>query len=1623
MDDIKPRANKRRVVLQARTVGTASVRTNTAKIVRLRRVASLAGRSIFRLSGITKQTPIRRNYKSRLKHALVNFYRDQSAPTRLAYISLALIMVAAIVIEVSGPKKQLDRYSLRQIEGLLLEDPMPAYAEKLRTDPQSGTLKYNEGYVPGVDTSGESSGPKMTADFGGVQNEHKVTVNDPVNNVGITFKPRFKVDAPQKDQNRVVYPIKGKNASKVYTMKASGIKEDIILYKYIKDEIKFEYDVELATGLEMRSEQDGSLAVYGPEEPILGQVSTSNQKDADLLKKAQQKAEKTKLLFKIPAPFVIESNRDSSNAKAAYRLEGNKLTVHASNLKEAQYPLSIDPSVYVETASKLMRGNNETNLDFDVDNELIQKGKLTGGRFDTWTNTLAMPTNRLAHSSAVAGGYVYVAGGVDGTGAAQQTVYWSKFNTTTKALESPNPGNGACSNWCNSSVYNLPAGRYGHSMVAYNGFLYVIGGRDAGGAAVNTIYIAKLGANGEPSLWHPTDTNTANWTYWHTSSVSLSAAKSFGSAAAYNNRLYHVAGLGSDAQPVATVEYAQISPLGTISSWTTTGMVALPAARGQHSMQIYNDRVYVIGGNIANVSQNTVYYIKLATDGTMLGSWQTTTPFGTARVSNGGNFSTIWGGYIYISGGCTTQNGSGFCTAFAGDSQLASINADGSITDWTTISGVTNSRMGHSLVAWRNTLYTVGGCSAQNTTTGLCTTFLNVPQYGKINDDGDVSSVSDTVASGVGTCSGTNPYDCDMPPLGNNAGEGGRMSGGTIINNGFIYYIGGCTAAAQSSVCFTGNAGKAADTISYASIASDGTLVRVAAAACTTVGNAYYGSWCVDNTRTINGANGLAAFGYTVFNNVIYAVGGTDGTTWQSTVWRNSLNANGSIGTWATQSFATIGLGSARGYSYVFSRSNPNSSSMPGNLYVLGGCSGVTATDDGINCNGTIYPEVYKCNITSAGSIESGSGNQCTTTGQLQIDSEPGTGGTQGLGVMAGTVYANYVYLIGGQSPNQADRGSVMFAKIDNNNNIVDADGETATDNIWTTSASSISPARRRGVAFGYNGYIYALAGFASGSSLSDLMFAKIDVSTGDIGNFKVSQVTVNPRWDARAIVSNGYVYTFGGCSVGQPPADCTSITGSVQTFQLYNNYSGSPASYSASASQLFEDRYGLSAAVMNGYIYAVGGCKSSSDCNIPRKEVEYAQINPNGSIGSWQSSTLLPPSLVHMQLEAVGGTLYVIGGEDGGGSPYNTVYYSTMSGAAVSSWTAATHSLPAARSQMSATVWNDRIYVTGGKSDSAGTTTNTVYVSPSLSSGGNITSAWTSTTGFGTARSGHVAVAYANNLYILGGYTPSTYLNDTQFAKINSNGTVSGWTRGTSLPTRLRQADGFAANGFLYLFGGRSADTTCASNTIVAPISANTTIASGNNPTGIGEWFETNIKYTGDRYAASAVYSEGKAYIVGGACNGNLTGSNSVVQTTLQSQPQIAKYSRMIDTDTDVFPTKWLMNGLDNDIGARWKMRYRSSTAANAAWGQETNFGQITLGQPENYIPLNASGINTNFARYYYMSVSIDSSQAFGYPEDVSRGPTIADLTLFFTSDPNKRLRHGKTFTGGEQQPLDTPF
>ena len=1896
------------------------------------------------LTKLMRSKPVRRLAK--WYHAVVAKL-PRWMPTRLRHglvISSLVAIVVGIIILISHLLNP-PTYALGNA-GSLLSPTSQSHAQRVKYNEKESKFSFNEGYVASPSGIMQTPGPKITA----VANESAdqgLTVTDPTYKTSFTLKPQFDLHSGKQSGNRIIYPLKSGKGWLVYGMHSTSVKEDVVLTESPGDTLRLKYTLELSEGTQARQESDGSIGIYG-HELLLGDVATGTASDAELLEKARQNAPKNTLLFSIPAPVVIETGKTKSDIPSRFELSGDTLTVVTTDLNEASYPISIDPSIYVETAEKFMRGNNETNIDFNVQDTLIQKGQTTGARFDALNSTLSLPQARWQHGTAVAGGYSYVVGGNNGT-TNQASVYWSKFNTTTNEMSSPNPGNGTCSNWCTNGGYDLPSARKNLSLVAYNGYLYAIGGEDSSCTAgngtgtsgiCNTVYVAKLGANGEPQLWHPTDTNTNNWSYWYRD-ANLSTERSMAGASAYNNRLYLLGGKTSAASGgVTTVEYVNLNPNGTLTTWTNTGMTALPSVRFGHSVHTYNDHLYLVGGNSNGTLQSSVQYIKINPDGTLVSSWADANNFTTARMSWGGNFSTIWGGYLYIAGGCAAIDAEGECTSTGisngGKIELASLNADGSLAFWGSIANVTNARIGYGLAAWRNTLYVIGGCTAQDTSTGSCTATTATSRYGIVNQDGDGSTVATSVASGTAPCSGSDPYNCNLP----GTAHIGNMLTATAIMNGYLYIIGGCTNDSCSTT--SGNT-------AYAAISADGHLRRPSSCAGTLVN-----SFCVDNVDPIPGS-GIAAAGTAVFGGRIYVIGGQNSAGLKGNIYHAAVNNDGSLeGAWTTQSFASIGATSVS-YTYAYARANPTSASVnPGNLYIFGGCT----AGSGTACTAGSYSgSVFKCNIDNNGSVSG-----CSTANQLQIGTVPGASGN-GLALHAGTVYANYIYLVGGAAPGLGNIKTIRYAKFDNNNNITAVDGTTWKQPLDSSgNPVEMSTGRERGAAFGYNGYLYALGGYNSsgGGLLSDIQFAKINVSNGSLEQFDISTVTINQRWGLSVPVSNSYAYIIGGCTVGASPS-CTGRTDTLQTFQIYNNDSGAPANYSSAANLFPTDRFGVSATVNNGYIYLAGGCIGDLDCNNAADIVEYATLNPDGTVGAWNTTATLPGDRVYGQLEQAGGTLYYIGGQDDAKTAQSTIFYATpASDGTISSWSTASGGIgdtsstsPAIRTQFGATVWNNRIYVLGGF-NTANASRDTVFVSPQLNGGGNIPAdSWTSTTAFNVPRNGATAIAYANNLYVLGGHDGINFLSDVQYAKINADGTVGNWSYTASLPRNVSHADGFAANGYMYLFGGRQTDILCTTNTYVAPISANTTISSGNNPTGLGEWFLTNERFSAERAALSAVYSEGKAYLLGGACgtleggggvvalqddfdpaidaplwantdrmvvgsgcgvlasgnaivstgnqgstlgqaqtvnvnvmyggsvsfylriptttttncdapeagenvvlqysnnngggwtnvatynranfntptlitetipsgawsettrfrwlipngsngqdefaidnvvinardtppleqvmfdtfdpthdttlwssitnmtesttcgtlssgnalvsqgggsaqastnNHNLryggvvtfhvklstdsgagcrqpgtgqplllqyshnnggswttfasydktlfsgavtevstaiptqaystnisfrwiipnanvnsvwaiddvkieafepiltyTGVHRVVSTALLSQPQIARYSIMFDTDSDVFPTTWLLNGVDNAIGAKWRLNYRSMTdtttscvsPAMTTWGQDTNFGEVALGIPGAYIPKDASGNTSNCARFYYFTVNVDSSRAFGFPEDVTRGPTINDLTLQFTADPSKRLMHGRTFTGGLQQPIDTPY
>src|SRR3990167_8894191 len=325
-------------------------------------------------------------------------------------------------------------YRLNSTAQSIVGDPVKVFADKLEYNGQTHAYEYNRDYKPnpGTESTGMIAGPRFGAKFE-AEGQQPYTITDIINNVGITFTPQFDLARPEQDGNRLVYPVRGLDAQKVISLKAAIVKEDMIINSYQKDELEFKYKLDLPDGLEARTQNDGSIGIYGVDSSLLGNVSTGGEADAKLLKKGRKKGEKNQLLFTIPTPFVVDAGKKLSDAKAEFELDDDQLTLKASQLSKAKYPISIDPSVYIETAAKLMKGNNETNIDFDITNELIQKSQTTGARIDEWTATTDLNTAIWDNSVAAAGGHLYSVGGWEHSTVADTPTY-VRANSTAGSL-------------------------------------------------------------------------------------------------------------------------------------------------------------------------------------------------------------------------------------------------------------------------------------------------------------------------------------------------------------------------------------------------------------------------------------------------------------------------------------------------------------------------------------------------------------------------------------------------------------------------------------------------------------------------------------------------------------------------------------------------------------------------------------------------------------------------------------------------------------------------------------------------------------------------------------------------------------------------------------------------------------------------------------------------------------------------------------------------------------------------------------------------------------------------------------------------------------------------------------
>jgi N-acetylneuraminic acid mutarotase len=164
---------------------------------------------------------------------------------------------------------------------------------------------------------------------------------------------------------------------------------------------------------------------------------------------------------------------------------------------------------------------------------------------------------------------------------------------------------------------------------------------------------------------------------WHTSTHSLPKRIAAHTAVEYDGSVYIIGGLNV-THPISDVYVAPIEEIdGSKNPWTPA--TPLPVAIHSHATVISGNVVYVIGGygrtSAGETITDLVYYGRIGPRAVI--DWKSTIPLSIPLRSSA---ATISGGYLYVIGGY--QDGIGPSSAIF----RASIQADGTITNWTSLS-------------------------------------------------------------------------------------------------------------------------------------------------------------------------------------------------------------------------------------------------------------------------------------------------------------------------------------------------------------------------------------------------------------------------------------------------------------------------------------------------------------------------------------------------------------------------------------------------------------------------------------------------------------------------------------------------------------------------------------------------------------------------------------------------------------------------------------------------------------------------------------------------------------------------------------------------------------------------
>lgn len=1311
------------------------------------------------------------------------------------HAAVAGVIVAAFLVPGAYAWMTNQRYKISDVANVITK-PSPTFKDKLayinaehrsvfnQQGEQDVTAEAKDKLTAKVGSSDKLSTQLYTASLPDKASDG-IVVHDNVNKVSVNFHPLFETLPGRKDDGHVVYPLKGQSGAMVYTPKANGLKEDIVLKSAPGDSAEYSYRLELPDTLAAKILPSGDVGFYSGDPQLFGNITFASDSDRDMVEKARKNAEKTYLMFKIPAPVITQARRPgAAGPTASFQLSGNTLTVVVRGLAKASYPLSIDPTFLITSASDFNLGRAEDNIDFSVAGQ-IGRAPITGGALDTngWQPTSAITACTINATNFNFGmtaynGFLYMVGGGNG---ASTTVCYAAINS-----------NGSLGTWINNTN-QFTVGRTGAAVTGFNGYIYVMGGENSNGnTQFATVEYSKVQADGSLGIWATTTPMLVTRSYFGlqvyqgyiyaiggqnarrngsllasteyvkinatgtlgtwTNTASFTTARDRQGTAAYNGYVYLFGGLDGAANVLSDVQYAPINSDGTLGAWVTTR--AMPGVRRSFSYAVERGHLYAYGGCTTAQSCtgyiNSTIYAAINADGS-IGPWDSTSTFTTARSFSGG---ASYNGFLYLSGGCTLEppvSGNN-CNAELGDSFYGTIDVPGGVgTPATSANSITATRAGAATLAYNGFIYAAGGCSGIS-----CATYSAVTEWASINDDGTMSAW--TAGTALPAATGMNA---------------GRYGGTLIASGGKMFYVGGIEKT-------TGAVDSYANTLFSTSPSNS------------------IPTW---TQETAAFSNGRYFHTTALWKNFIYVFGGRDGATSYNDV-QNIQVVNGTL-TAPANCVADGGILSGSwcksGNTFTTGRSGHAGLAYNGNLYVIAG----------ENNAGALLSDSQRAAIATDGYVGS-----FTADASLPA---PATDAAIGHRYVSASAHNSTLYLYGGLNNGATASNVIMWAPLT---------GATGTVGSWVKSLQTLSTARWGAAATPYNGYIYVVGGCTTGVPPCTAYLSSVEIIRANNGSTGQTSQTNAGIWtnaansfstaraDLQYVAFNGFMYVMGGCTA-YTTGTCSAWTTNVQHAAIAS--SGNLGAWSGALdAQLTVGRSYGAALVYNSQIYLIGG---SVPGTVDTGTVLSATINATGNVGSWSTLSSLPSGAERRGFGAAVSNNYIyIAGGVNSSTRKNDVLYSKIatdgtlsspancvsSGGTLSApWCTSGKTFTTARQDLNVVTYNSVLYVATGY-DGTNNLGDVQYSSLNVADGslGNFIPT-TSQDRNGRSRGMVGANGY---MYFLGSEVSNTVV---YYTDINANNTLGNLYQASStgmLSTAGRErAHGgiLFSKGFIYALGG----------------------------------------------------------------------------------------------------------------------------------------------------------------------------------------------------------------------------